>query len=140
MWGDNPNNRSVSNMPVQGFGAVVMRRAVDMLVKNGVKVIFTLHDAIYIEYPTAKKDHMDLLIDCMRDAFAYCFPKHIREIAKNIKLDPYTWGPDYETDSEINTGRYIIGCSDKYIDERAVREYEQFKEYYNNKPSYSVLE
>lgn len=47
LLGDNDNDLSVKNFPVQGTGAVTMRRAVHRAIQYGVKVMCPLHDAIY---------------------------------------------------------------------------------------------
>jgi len=50
IWGDNDNFRSVGNVPVQGMGACIMRKAVQLAQDSGLEVTYTLHDALYIEF------------------------------------------------------------------------------------------
>jgi hypothetical protein len=46
MGPDNPSPLSAGNLPIQGLGSVILRRACDMMDKAGITVIATLHDAI----------------------------------------------------------------------------------------------
>lgn len=136
MWTDNDNIRSVCNVPIQGFGASIMRKAVDLAVTRGCRVIFTLHDAIYIEGKVGREVDIAILNDSMREAFQFYFRgTDLYEKAGNIKLDPFAWSPDYEKDSEIEIGgkygRIKVPTSNLYVDERAINEYERFKKYFN---------
>lgn len=137
MWCDNDNLRSVCNVPIQGFGASIMRKAVDIATRNGCAVIFTLHDAIYIEGKVGDEKKILTLYKAMRDAFQFYYrgTKHF-ETAGKIKLDPFAWSPDYEKDSELHIGfdgfdPIICPSSNLYIDERATSEYERFSKYFN---------
>lgn len=138
MWGDNDNIRSVCNVPIQGFGASVMRKAVDIAESHDVKIVFTLHDALYAEGDV--KDFAAVvgwLHDSMVEAFTFYF-KDTEHYAMSsaIKLDPFAWSPDFKKDSEIEIGmrersRLKIPVSNLYIDERAGDEYEKFKKYFS---------
>jgi hypothetical protein len=131
IWGDNENHRSVTNFPIQGLGAVIMREADWLAHKAGLHVPCTLHDALYIEHDYGDWEAIDKLTECMREGFAKFFPTNY-ETARKIKLDPYTWGPDLPKNSEIITpGGLKVGCSDVYIDERAVSEYDKFSKFFN---------
>lgn len=134
MWSDNDNPRSVANVPIQGFGASVMRKAVDLAVERGCKVLFTLHDAIYIEDDIGNERRIIDLRIAMRDAFMFYFEGEKKEIAKKIKLDPFAWSPNYEKDSKLYIGKknYEVPCSNIYIDERATDEYYKFSKYFVN--------
>ena len=134
MWGDNTNFRSVTNVPIQGFGASVMRKAVDLAVSRGLSVIFTLHDALYIEFKVGEEYKMEILRDCMREAFQFYFKDGWeKETAAKIKLDPFIWSPDYEKDSSIKLDSgYIIPCSNLYLDERAEADYKMFSRYFED--------
>jgi hypothetical protein len=61
MWGANKNKRSVKNCPVQGFGSSLMRRAVTLLQDRQIDVIYTLHDAVYVEYKSLDWNILDIL-------------------------------------------------------------------------------
>ena len=64
---------SVTNFPIQGTGQVMLRRAVKLCLDNGLKVINTLHDAIYISSrPEDKEKDMKLLEECMLKAGGGC--------------------------------------------------------------------
>ncbi len=139
MWCDNDNIRSVCNVPIQGFGASIMRKAVDLAEKAGVNTVFTLHDAIYIEGDTKnfKKDLTALFI-AMKEAFQFYFiGTDYQRTSGNIKLDPFAWSPDFKEDSEVTfmfNGVEPVICptSNLYIDERAGDEYEKFKKYFGS--------
>lgn len=143
------NFRSVTNFGVQGFGASVLRKAVALARAKGIKVIKTLHDAIYISFsPKNNYLEMDILMDCMKEAMAFYFEDpFLKDRAYNVKLDPYMWGPSLAPYTEVikkngdkvyeptlyhtPSGREVYG-SDIYIDDRATKEYNQFSKYLEN--------
>ena len=132
MFGDNPNHRSVKNCPVQGAGSCILRKAIQLAQKEGLKVIIPLHDALYIEYDSGDLGAMDKLADCMRLAFTYFFKDDAsrHKKAEAIRLDPNIWGPDC-IDGEVETPEGTKVASQKiYIDGRAKAEYERFKQYF----------
>ena len=145
LWGDNENMRSVQNFPIQGRGGMIMRKAVDLAVSYGCKVIMTLHDALYIEYNVGEEHKVELLDKAMREAFVWAFgdfgqpvdPEDYKfpfqqRYSKIIKMDPFAWSPEYEKDSEILLpSGYTIPCSNLYVDERSIIDYEKFSPYFN---------
>lgn len=141
MLGDNDNFRSVTNFPIQGKGACIMRKAVDLFNERKGKlcpdafIILTLHDALYIEFDSDKPIAMRVLRDAMIDAFAFFYPDRERE-ARQIKLDPYAWSVDYKKDSSITVEDMTFECTDIYIDERSANEYEEFKEHFQPTEDY----
>jgi hypothetical protein len=133
MMGDNENKRSVSNFPIQGLGSSIMRKAVDLCYSRDLEVIFTLHDAIYIEFNYGDWEKMKVLHDCMKEAFVSFFPKNKKD-AELIRMDPFIWGPGLERDSEVvSSSGYKVPCSDIYIDDRAIKEYERFSKYFGER-------
>lgn len=67
---DNPNSRSVGNFPVQGGGAAVLRRAVRYCHEKNLKVVATLHDAIYCVHPIKDAATVtETMRECMTRAF-----------------------------------------------------------------------
>lgn len=132
MFGDNPNFRSVSNCPVQGTGAVILRRAIKIAQERGLRVIIPLHDALYIEYPTKHPEKIDILADAMREAFTWHFtsdPK-IYAWSKAIRLDPDAWGRDHVDGEIITPAGMKVKTQKVYIDPRAKDEYERFSKYF----------
>lgn len=142
MFQHNHNDRSVSNMPIQGAGGDIMRRSVIHATRtNGLKVTMTLHDAAYIECDLNDWEAVDLFIDSMTEGFTSYFkdtPQY--EESKMIRLDTYAWGdglPETEivkgkiVDKSVETpkGREVTVYS-TYIDERAVEEFEHFKSFF----------
>lgn len=63
---DDPNILSIGNFPVQGTGAVILRRACQLCDEAGVKLYATLHDAISI---TGKLENMESEIAAATAAF-----------------------------------------------------------------------
>ena len=60
------NRTSVCNFPIQGEGQAMLRKAVSLCLDRGLKVITTLHDAIYIETNESNREHdLELLNECM---------------------------------------------------------------------------
>ncbi len=131
-WGDNENFRSVSNLPIQGMGASILRKAVDLAVMRGLKVSWTLHDAIYIEYDIGEEYKIAILRDCMREAFEFYFDEEDKLIASKIKLDPFAWSKDYEKDSELDIDGWKVEASNIYIDSRSGNDYLMFSKYFEN--------
>ena len=107
-----------------------MRKAHKLSHDKGIKIVITLHDALYAsmhrEEEVAKQ--MDDFLDSMREAFVFYFPEN-REVAKNIRLDPFIWGVK-DTKEIVTLKGEKIPCDDLYIDERAVKDYEFFKNHF----------
>lgn len=132
LWGHNENQRSVSNCPIQGMGASILRKAVDLAVSRGLYVCFTLHDALYIEYAIGEEHQIEILRDCMREAFVFYFDEKMKDTAAKIKLDPFAWSPDYEKDSKIVLPTLTVPASNIYLDERAEKDYDTFSKYFED--------
>ena len=66
---DQENGLSVKNFPVQGTGGTIMRRAVALAHRKGLRVLAPLHDAIYAIYDEkTQADHPEILSKCMQQA------------------------------------------------------------------------
>lgn len=138
MFGDNDNIRSVYNVPVQGFGASVMRKAVDLAVEKSCQISFTLHDALYIEGNVGEEYKIKWLADAMREAFVFYVDKKYRKEAQRIKLDPFAWSRNYKKDSTMNIEGMKVPCSNLYVDERSIVDYNRFSKYFE-KPDTDYL-
>lgn len=147
MWGENENVRSVMNVPIQGFGAVIMRDAVWKCDRRGVDIGWTLHDALYGEADRGEEYKIGIMHDAMKDAFKRYFKNtEYADVAGQIKLDPFAWSDDYQKDGwftcpgqkKPRTDNLKIPCSNLYIDERAGDEYERFKKYFGT-PEFDLL-
>lgn len=128
MFGDNDNKRSVSNLPVQGMGSCILRKAIELCQEEGLNVIYPLHDALYIEYNSSDTYNIDRFADCMRKAFGFYF-KDSEAVAKDIRLDCDVWSPDYSNGVLTTPNGVKCKMQNKYIDERSINEYEKFKKY-----------
>jgi hypothetical protein len=123
MFGDNGNKRSIGNCPVQGAGADIMRRAVRKCSERGLEVIITLHDALYIECDVGDWEAVETFKQCMIEAFIEYFPENPRD-ASLIRIDTYAWGEGLEEGRVGDVDTMPI-----YVDERAVEEFDKFKQY-----------
>lgn len=132
MYGDNDNRRSVGNMPIQGMGSCILRKAIQLCQDAGLTVILPLHDALYIEYDVADIYAVETFAQCMQDAFAFYFTGKEKELAYDlIRLDINVWSPDYE-DGYLNIGKLKkIKTQKIYIDERSEAEYRSFSKYFS---------
>lgn len=132
MGPDNPNPRSIKNMPIQGFGSSILRKSIALAQQAGLKVIIPLHDALYIESKLGEeKKDLATLLDCMREGFAFYFKEFgVYDDAFNlIQFDANQWGPDLEDGYYKHDSGISVKTQPVYIDERAVKEYNQFKKY-----------
>ena len=136
IWGDNPNMRSVGNFPIQGAGSSVMREAVRRLSKQGICVIYTLHDAIYIEFDQGEEMfHMGALYFAMQQAFQKTLDTKIE-----IRLDPALWGPGYDGKREFKLEDMSVVGKPVYIDPRSYRDYMKFYPYFFKKDDIKALQ
>lgn len=131
MWGDNPNHRSVKNMPIQGAGADIMRRAVTYAQDLGLAIPFTLHDALYAEFDSDYLEAMDSLNYAMIESFQDYYPRYSRE-EKMVGTDANIWSPDYPEGREyVKTPKGLVVKRERiYVDERAGDEYNKFSRYF----------
>ena len=130
LFGDNQNDRSVGNCPIQGFGSSIMRKAVSFAQEKGLSVILTLHDAIYIEFDSDDLNAPAILAESMDKAFRYYFSSDVKPLA-DVGLDGALWSNDYpEVESEITVGKAVLKKQKIYVDERGANEYEHFKKYF----------
>jgi len=128
MWGDNKNERSIGNVPIQGFGSSIMRKAVEFAQDKGLQVILTLHDAIYVEYDSGNHCAVDLLQESMASAFSFYFNGGRRDNAL-VGLDANIWGQDF-VDGKFRTEKVEGKMQKTYMDERGAKEYASFKQYF----------
>lgn len=129
MWGDNTNNRSVGNFTVQGTGASILRKAIEMCQDSGLDVIYPLHDALYIEIDNDENvaRNLELFGKCMIDAFKFYFDD--KDNASKIRIDYELWGYDEPTEVTLSDGTVVNGET-IHIDERGANQYEQYKKYF----------
>lgn len=133
MWGDNPNWRSVNNIPIQGLGSSILRKAVSIAQDNGVDIILTLHDALYSEFDLnlikGKVDlsPVDKLHAAMVEGFIYYFED--KEAAKSIRLDTYIFSPQLKEGIFHTPNGVELESTKYYVPEKGAKEYEYFKKY-----------
>ena len=138
MWGDNPNHRSIANCPIQGTGSSIMRRAVSNAQDAGLQVIYTLHDAIYIEFDSDNLYPVDQLAFAMQEAFKAYFPMKMQHYA-DCRMDPSVWSPDYDG-STVSTAVFPeVKLYEKYIDPRSVSDYRRYRPYFHDKEGIDAL-
>lgn len=127
MWGDNDNERSVGNFPIQGHGAVIMREAVKLAHMWNLDVIYTLHDAIYIEYHHLLFEYINVLKDCMQTAFKDVMCRYGR--CPDIRLEGEAWSRHYTKDvrlSPIADVQYL----EEYIDDKGRNDLDRYRQYF----------
>ena len=130
MFGDNPNSRSVKNMPVQGIGSSILRKAIALAQDKGLNFTISLHDAGYIEYDSRDLKSIDVLRQCMREAFSFYFEGETKTLAYDlIQFDIDIWSPDYEDGEATTPEGHKCKMQKIYKDERSLSEYERFKKY-----------
>lgn len=136
LWGDNDNHRSFTNADIQGTGASIMRKAVDLYYeKTGEKIMFTLHDALYIEGDQGREKELIIALrDAMREAFVFYAPQGLKDVASQIRLDPFAWGRHFPKEGEIKLGDMKVPVGRLYIDERSLVDYNKFKQYFEDRP------
>lgn len=133
MWADNDNFRSSGNMPIQGKGAVALRRAEVACMKKGIYLPFSLHDAIYIMGKVGEEKQILEAREEMRKSFISIFPKHLQEYAGKIRSDIKLWGPDYKDGQEIKIGKEVLVAKTLHIDQRAESDYKKFSKYFESR-------
>jgi len=133
MFCDNPNRRSVGNCPIQGAGGSIMRQSVANAQDAGLEVIYTLHDAIYIECNSEDIYEMaELLGECMQNAF-----QSTLNTESFVGLDYNVWSLDLEDDETIDGFEGKV--QNIYIDERSESEYKRFSQYFSKDDSLDLL-
>lgn len=127
LFGDNCNHRSVANFPVQGEGAVVLRKAIELAHAAELKPILPLHDALYIEIKERSLAQVDTFCSVMKEAFISVFntPE-----AENIKIDVYAFSPRYKTEDKKTPGGNVVHRMPKYLEGRGLDEYNRFSKYF----------
>lgn len=140
MYGDNPNRRSISNCPVQGAGACILRRAIKLAQERGLKIIIPLHDALYIEYPEHQPECIDLLAACMMEAFGHYFAKDPLTYvwSQAMRLDYDAWGPGLDDGEMTTPGGRVVKTQKIYIDPRGKFEYERFRVFFDEDTALNV--
>ncbi len=86
LLGVQANKRAVLNWPVQGTGAVLLRLAVVLAARKGVRIITTVHDAIMIEAREEEIDeHVRLANEAMDEACRVVLGDVIRTECQTIR-------------------------------------------------------
>ena len=139
MFGSNDNFRSVGNVPLQGFGACIMRKAVQLAQDAGLNVIFTLHDALYIMFKSDDLESMDTLKRCMHEAFVFYFNDGQKKSASLIRMDGKVWSEDYQDGEMITKDNFVVESQKYFVDKRAKKQYSQFSRYFKQNLNLELL-
>lgn len=139
MFGDNPNERSLTNMPIQGLGAAILRKAIQLAQDNKINVVAPLHDSLYIMFHKDDITAMDRLYDSMVEAFCHYFSGVDKANARYIRCEGEVWG--YCSDETIAycTRPMKFSVEKIHIDARGRKEYEQFKSYFDSELNKELL-
>jgi len=136
MFGDNTNDRSASNCPIQGFGSAILRKAIQLTQDARIDFIMPLHDAGYIICDLNDWEVVDEFAHCMEVAFNFYFTEDQKRT--KVGLDIEAWGDGLEI-GEIFTDEFnTVKTEPIHIDERAEKEYLKFKKYFNS-PDHDLL-
>jgi len=126
MWGDNDNRRSIGNYPVQGMGAVIMREAVALAQDAGLDIIFTLHDALYMEFDAYDIEAITWLKFKMQSAFAKC----LRHCGKTpvVRVEGEAWAPCYKDKlpEPVKDIKYL----EEYVDQKGESDLQRYRPYF----------
>lgn len=132
LWGNNYNDRSVGNFPVQGGCASIMRQADILCHQKGLAIPMTLHDGLYAYSPCEtgiRYKDVATLVQCMRDAFvqglgylpgADLIDIDLKIIGKKILTEPQ---PPYML---VEGRKYNLEFDELYRDKRAKNDLETF--------------
>lgn len=138
MWGDNQNERSLTNMPIQGLGAAILRKSIQLSQDSGINIVAPLHDAAYIMFHKDDLYAMDRLADAMVEAFCFYFEGQAKVDARSIRLELEVWGDSASRDVKYSRN-YPVSVEKVHIDVRGKKEYEQFKPYFDSELSKDLL-
>lgn len=126
MWGDNDSRRSVLNYPVQGAGAAIMREAVRLCNLHDIKIIFTLHDALYAEIRYSDLAKMRLFNRLMIEAFDTVFAK--LKLKSPIRTEGVAWSKHY---ADFKVKRVDnIDLIEEYIDDKCAKDLDRFRQFF----------
>ena len=138
MWGNNYNERSVKNFPVQGHGAEVMREVEFELDRMDVWCPLTLHDGFLVYSPLV--NGMPNLEDAAKlsHAISIGFQRALQGLpgAEIVQNDMKIFWPDYHPSMPLSpaiavNGREIkIDYDTAYNDERAKEELKIFDKFF----------
>jgi DNA polymerase I-like protein with 3'-5' exonuclease and polymerase domains len=130
IYGDNGSKLSLLNVPIQGMGSCILRKAIEFCYEEKLTPIIPLHDALYIEAPLESwKDHAEALRLCMKSANAFYFEGEPKQWAMNVRIDAEAWGSDLDA-GEVQLSDFKIKTEKIHIDERAETDYKEFKRYF----------
>ena len=135
LYGDNPNFRSSGNFPIQGKGAVILKKAIDLSLDMAFELdnaipILPLHDALYFEIEV-DDEFQDNIIDCneiMRHAFISSFDKKLKKDAEKIRTDLNLWGPGVKKEI-LKIDDLEVSCQPRYLESKAEKDYKFFSKY-----------
>ncbi len=128
LWGDNNNHRSVGNFPVQGCGAEVMREAVRLCQVFGLKVIYTLHDAIYAEIPAHDLKRIEVMKRCLTDAFQNVMRRYGVN-SPDIRLEGDVWSPSFKKEDEGKILFDNITQMIEYVDSKGEADLKRYRHF-----------
>lgn len=132
MWGGNGNFRSSSNFPTQGMGAVILRKVLLSLSRtSSLKILFPLHDAVYIECPKEDVNSVlrllnEVMIKAVVESFNDDFSK---SWAKSMRLDGDIWGDTVGLN--IDSPFPIKDHGEIYLPKGSEKDYDFFKKFFN---------
>jgi len=132
MWGDQLNEKSAINYKVQATGADMLRCAVTLIeacknLRNNARVLFTLHDAIYLEF-ASHITSIDVVYRVLGEVKALMNKASIEVLGDEgrwIRSDANIWGGTQEM--RANLEGKLKGYDHIYVEERGAEQYKKYK-------------
>jgi hypothetical protein len=132
MWGDQLNEKSVTNFKVQATGADMLRAGVTRIehcqnLRNNARVLFTLHDAIYLEFGGHIKsiDAVYRILGEVKGLMRQASIDVLGEEGRWIRSDANIWGGTNEMrqnlEGKCKEYDYI------YVEERGQGQYDKYQ-------------
>lgn len=113
LWPDNPIVTSASNFPIQANSASITRLAKVLAFKKNLKVMCSLHDALYLYMPSENY---------------HVYEKQLQEVM--IQATAQILGQS-TSDCTIRIDVHTIQSNDLFIDDKGEADWKQLKQYFN---------
>ena len=103
---------------------MILRESVKLCQDAGLKVIATVHDSIVVDIPSALTEKcLDILHNSMVQGFENVMKTYGRTVP--IRVEGDCWSKDFPKPFTLGNFK----CTQEFIHEKAVADYERFKKY-----------
>ena len=90
-------------------------------------------------YRVGDEGQMEVLRECMYEAFIHYFSGWQREWAMKIRLEGKAWSNQYEDGEFVTKSNFVVKTSRMHIDNRAQTEYDAFSKFFLNNSGTDLL-